>query len=291
MRWLRILPATRLRAKRRQKPILLRQPKLRPPEQSILRIQPGRDAIEPAAAGEVADRLFGLAQLLYGLRRDLDVAKQVHLADLVDADLLDHLRRAVLDLEHAAALAHAEAVRVEVERLEVLPRRDQQAGLALGRLLRRRGEQTELKALGRTAGVGGGDEVNVWGEQTELKALGRTGCFELARLIRQADADERAAGALGRVGQRRRDAFRRRRLPCAGDGALGFGERLVVERDPHTLPRLLIEDYALVAGIAVGAEHESLDAELDAVGRPRLGSIVALGRAAVFVVDGYGATA
>ena len=107
---------------------------MRPPQHDVLGIEPGGDTVKPAALGEIADGLFGLAEFLNGLCADLDVAHQVDLANCVDAHFLNHLV-ALFNPQHTAGLADAESLRIEVERSAVDARGNEQARLAGRRLL------------------------------------------------------------------------------------------------------------------------------------------------------------
>ena len=87
----------------------------------VFGIEAGSDAVEPAAHGEVGDGDAGFAEGLDGLGGDLDVAEEVDLVDFADADFLDD---AVFfpDLQDFTGFAHAHALGVEVEGLEVVAR-------------------------------------------------------------------------------------------------------------------------------------------------------------------------
>ena len=73
------LPSDQLPSKRESEPLFFRKPKLRPPQEDVLRIERAGHAIEPTALREVAYRYLGGAERLNCLRRHLDVAHQAEL--------------------------------------------------------------------------------------------------------------------------------------------------------------------------------------------------------------------
>ncbi len=114
----------------RQRPreiLLLRQPELIPPQEHVLRVQPRRDPIKPAAHREVADRHFRFAQRLHRLRRDLHVAHQVHLADLARSAPPAPAFLCPCTCSTAPALPHPHALRVQIQRPQFAARRHHRA--------------------------------------------------------------------------------------------------------------------------------------------------------------------
>src|SRR5205809_6132031 len=122
VRWFRIFPATRRRAKREREPLLFRQPELRSPREYVFGVEPGRDAVKPSSLREIADRDFEFAERLDGLRRNLNVAHQVDLANLADPHLF--LQCILLaDLQDFVRFPHPHALSIDIERAQVISRR------------------------------------------------------------------------------------------------------------------------------------------------------------------------
>src|SRR5947199_3163757 len=109
---------------------MLSRHELAVPQEDIARVQPTGDAVKPSALGEIADWDLGGAQRLDCLRRELHVAKEVHLRDLAQANLLLHLV-AVFHLDYLARLSHAEPLRIQVQRTQFITRRNHWADLRL----------------------------------------------------------------------------------------------------------------------------------------------------------------
>jgi len=245
-------------------------------EEDVLLVEAGGEAVEPAAGGEVADGDAGVAEGLDGLGGELDVAEEGELAEFVEADLLEEAvlgggggLGGFLDLEDVAGAADAEALGVEVEGAEVGAWGDEAADGAFG-------------------GGGFAGEA-VWGEERELLAgiEGVAGAEE-AGFVREADGGEGAAGALGGAVEGRGDDTGAGEGPGAGDGVEDFGGVAVVEGDADALAGLGVPEGAFFGAVAVFAENEALDAELDAVGGPGLEAGVGFQGTAAFVVDGHG---
>ena len=110
---MRILPATSLRERRERDGFVPGGHELPLAQKHIPRIQTARDAIEPAALGEITDGNFGRAERLHGLRRKLHVSEQIDLRHFPEADFLLETV-AIPDLDDLARFPNPKALRVQI---------------------------------------------------------------------------------------------------------------------------------------------------------------------------------
>jgi hypothetical protein len=208
-----------------------------------------------------------LAQTLHGLSGDLDIAHEIDLANLADADLLFE---GVLfpDLEDRSGLADAEALGIQVDGTKFSTGGDEAADLRAFR-----GRRFARQVIG--------------GEQGELEGLG-SGRLRIQGpgLFGQTDGDQRTGGALGRVFEGRGDEAGAGGGPGLTGEAEGFGEEGVVKGDADALAGSGVVDDAFGTSVAVIAQDDGLDGELDAVGGPGFELLAGVAGFAVFVVDG-----
>ena len=85
---------------------------------------PARDAVEPAAHRKIGDWNLLLAERLYGLRRDLDVAEQGHMRDIPHPHFLDD-SILFFDYQHLVLAPYAIPRRVQIQRTSIVPRGNQ----------------------------------------------------------------------------------------------------------------------------------------------------------------------
>ncbi len=73
-----------------------------------------------------------------------------------------------------------------------------------------------------------------------------------------------------------------------GERREGLVDEHLVDRDAHPLLRLDVVEHGLVARVAVVAQDEGLDGDLDTVGRPRLdgAGVIVFSWGAALVIDG-----
>ena len=140
---------------RGRKPVLLGEPELGAASENVLGVEPGGDAVEPAALREVADGNSSLAGGLHRLCGDLHITHEVHLAGFSQADLLAE-RLLLTYLEDLAGLSNAHALRVQIERPGFVARGDHLADLAGHRLLGRFRLREEIELNGRAIGAPAG---------------------------------------------------------------------------------------------------------------------------------------
>jgi hypothetical protein len=183
------------------------------------------------------------------LRGDLNPAKQVDLAQLLDSHLLHHFVP-LFDSQHQARFAHGQSLRVQVERAEIVAGRHQSPH--------------------RRITVAGGFTLRT----TEPSFVGQT------------DGHERAARAFGAVFQWLRDGTgggRERLL----DRTLSEGQERVVHRDSDALFGRSVINDPLAAVVAVFPQHKRLRGELDSIGIPGFqSSINRFAGPSAFVIDG-----
>ena len=236
-------------------------------EEDVFGDEAGGDAVEPAALGEVADGDFIFAEGLDGLGGDLDVAHEVELAEVVHAELLDGFVL-VLDDEHVAGAADAEALGVKIGGAEV-------------------GARGEEAADGGVFGENRFSFGERFAEERKLAGVGVAGVpAEPVGFVGEADGIEGAAGTFGRTDEGRRDDAAAGGVPSlAGEGE-GFADEFGGDGEADALAGFLIEDDGVVAGVAVVAEDDGLDGKLEPVGGPGLKSGGSFAGAAVFVIDG-----
>ena len=133
--------------------------------------------------------------------------------------------------------------------------------------------RARLLHVERQGGVGG-----------RVERARRQPAAEEGHLVGQADAGERALGALGTVHQRRGQAGRGGGEPQLRDGGAGAGAQRLVEHDALALARAGVPDCALVHGVARVLQDQRLGADLHALGLAgALGHVRAL---ALLGVDG-----
>src|SRR5579872_1501434 len=104
------------------------------PQEDVAGIQATRNAVEPATLREVANRYLSCAECLNSLRRKLNVSEKVYLRDFPKPDFLFQVVT-VADLNNIARLAYPHSLRVEIERPQVLTRRNQLPNGCGGRAL------------------------------------------------------------------------------------------------------------------------------------------------------------
>lgn len=210
------------------------------------------EAVEPVAAGEVGHRNVAVAEELDGLGAELDVAKEGDVVEVSDTDFFEEFV-AVADLEDFGGAPDVEAGGVEVE--------------------------------GAFFSDGGNEAAEGFG----LGGLGgrRFGAAEEVGFVGQADRGEGAAGAFGGVNQGWRDGAGGTGAGLV-EGAEGPGFEFGGEVKGNALFGPAIVDQAGGTGVAVVAEKEDLEGELDFVRVPKGGKIVDEARGAGFVINRAG---
>lgn len=207
-------------------------PELRGTVEGVAQRDAVRDAVEPVSGREVHDGHRGLAQQVDRRRTDPDPAAEHELAHVAQPHAGELLTR-LLDHDHLAALADSSALFLDVQRQGFVVRGIQPADRGLGR----RGR------VGRHVAEG-------------------------ERFVRQADAVEGAAVALGAVVERIRQYSGERRGPRLLDVAQRACLELGRERHVHAGLRALVIEDAMVAAVAVLPEQEPLGHELHALRLP-----------------------
>jgi len=174
-------------------------------------------------------------------------------------------------LQDFAGLAHAHALGVEVEGLEVVARGHELAD--------------ERRGGGAEAFAGGG--LTFGGiEEAELGGGGEVEVGEAVGFVGEADGVEGAADAFWGVDERGGDGAEGGEVPGLRNGGFGFGDELGVDGDADALAGFLVEDDGFVAVVAVFAEDDGLEGDLDAVGGPHFDTaVLCFAGGSVFVVD------
>lgn len=185
----------------------------------------------------------------------------------MDPDLLDQLLL-IAHLQYIVGLADAEPEAGEIQGTLVVTRRNQAADLAL-RVIE--GAVAGGFSLGREEG-----RLRFPGKRLDPHCP--------PGLVRQADGDERAAWTLRTVDQRRRDPAGCGDPSRALERAGGLGDDLIVDRNAHTLLRLVVIGDRRRDSEAVLAEHQGLRAQLHAIGGPCLGTVVRVSRRPLLVI-------
>jgi len=156
---------------------------------------------------EIADRDFEFAERLDGLRRNLNVAHQVDLANLADPHLF--LQCILLaDLQDFVRFPHPHALSIDIERAQVISRRYHLPHRARRRLL--------------------GHAILACREKIDLNS-NRRAQAERVSFIRQAYPHQRAAWTFRRIHQRRRKVAHARQFPGFQYGLLGLQHGRLVE--------------------------------------------------------------
>ncbi len=245
-------------------------------EANVFGVEAGGDAVEPAAHGEVGNGDAGFAEGLDGLGGDLNVAEEVDLADFADANFLNDVVF-FLHLQDFTGFAHAHALGVEVEGLEVVARGHELAD--------ERGWQGAEAFAGRGLAFGGIEEA-------ELGGGGEVEGGEAVGFVGEADSVEGTADAFGGVEEGGGDGAVCGEVPGLRDGGFGFFDELGIDRDTDALAGFLVEDDGFVTLVAVFAEDDGLEGDLDAVGGPHFdGAVFGFAGGTVFVIDGCGGEA
>jgi hypothetical protein len=201
-----------------------------------------------------------------GLGGDLNIAHEVELADVVDANFLNEFVP-VFDGKDFAGEADPEALGIEV------------GGAEIGA----RGEEAADRGVFREGGFAGREGI---AEERELiGGVIAEVATEPVDFVGEADGVEGAARALGGTDEGRGDDAAAGGVPGLAGEIEGFGDELWGDGEADALAGFLVEDDGFVAEVAVFAEDDGVDGELDAVGGPGFGAGGGLEGAAVFVVD------